>query len=124
MVSQSRTVCLEPGEDVAGKPGVVGAGFNELNRAFRSSQPFGELKGEQLTKETAHADTGKKITGTPSRCTRTRVVSNIGTIQGQFHEAGEGYCALGIGFFGHDGAEILHCERVWPVLRQAGHKSC
>jgi len=52
-------------------------------------QPFGELKRQQLSKQAANADAGQKISSSPNRVLMSIIVSINGTIQRQFHEAGE-----------------------------------
>ena len=58
--------------------------------AWYHPQPIRELNGQQFTKQMAHTDARVEIPAPPRRVVRAFIVSKIGTVKGQLHEAREG----------------------------------
>ena len=113
---------FQPTQNIRRQLAVMGAGFhNLLAVAGPLAEPIDELNREQCPEQIADADAGKEVAALPRRCLRTLVVSKIGTVQRQLHEAPKRYKSSLCHFFPYDCAHITHCKPVPPF---SGHDSC
>ena len=86
---------FQPIEYISCEPSIVRARFDDL-QSVRSAfgKPLRKLKRKQFAKQRPNAYTGVKISTPANRVLFSFVESTIGTIQRQFHEAGEGNLAI------------------------------
>ena len=115
-LEETGAVPSQPLQDVTGQPAIMRPGFHQLHLPLWSLrndrraaggrfiggglcfstpgrnllQPFGKLKCQQLAEQAAYADTGQKVPAPADGVLLSFIVSINGTIQCQFHEAGEG----------------------------------
>ena len=128
---QVRSPVVERGEDIAGEGAVVGAGFDEEERAGgggvveggERGQPGGKLGGEQFPEEAADGDAGVVIAAAAEGVIFLFIKSTNGTIEGEFHEARERNNAA-LGDFSPDyfngGAQKSHALRCGADLANHG----
>ena len=67
----------------------MGPGFNQLDRVRAGFKPLTEAGSEERPEERAGADVGIEIALNTDPALVLLVVSRIGTVEGQLHEAGE-----------------------------------
>ena len=103
---------LQPGENIASQPAIMGASFDDLQPRtvhFWRFEPGGELARQELTEQAADADAGDKVAGPANNVLLRFIVTSFGTVKSHFHEAGKRNCTPGENFFADEVGGHFHC---------------